>query len=176
MKVIFFPYVLFLFCVPVGSLAQPVTFPLRLLVSSVAAFLADNVLQIEVVRQGTILMDAGETFTYDVAAACSGIRSLMTLVPLTLAFAFINYRSWWRRLFLMLLSVPFAVAGNTLRIVIAIWIGNRFGQEVGLEWEQKLGLITFPIALGGIFLVDIWLREPSSMPDKKCAHAEEVGA
>ncbi len=76
----------------------------------------------------------------------------------------------------MLLSVPFAVAGNTLRIVIAIWIGNRFGQEVGLEWEQKLGLITFPIALGGIFLVDIWLREPSSMADKKRAHAEEVGA
>ena len=47
-----------------------------------------------------------------------------------------------------------------------IWIGNRFGQEVGLDWEQKLGLITFPIALGGIFLVDIWLREPSSMPDE----------
>ncbi len=176
MKVTFFPYVLFLFCVPVGSLAQPVTFPLRLLVSSVAAFLADNVLQIEVVRQGTLLMDAGETLTYDVAAACSGIRSLMTLVPLTLAFAFINYRAWWRRLFLMLLSVPFAVAGNTLRILIVIWIGNRFGQEVGLDWEQKLGLITFPIALGGIFLVDIWLREPSSMPDKKRAHAGEVGA
>ena len=111
-------------------------------------------------------MDAGETFTYDVAAACSGIRSLMTLVPLTLAFAFINYRAWWRRLFLMLLSVPFAVAGNTLRILIVIWIGNRFGQEVGLDWEQKLGLITFPI-IAGIFLVDIWLREPSSMPDKK---------
>ena len=76
----------------------------------------------------------------------------------------------------MLLSVPFAVAGNTLRIVIAIWMGNRYGQEVGLQWEQTLGLITFPLALGGIFLVDIWLREPSSMPYKKRAHAEEVGA
>ena len=108
--------------------------------------------------------------------AQSELSVVMTLVPLTLAFAFINYRAWWRRLFLMLLSVPFAVAGNTLRILIVIWIGNRFGQEVGLDWEQKLGLITFPIALGGIFLVDIWLREPSSMPDKKRAHAGEVGA
>ncbi len=167
LKATFFPYILFLFCVPIGSLAQPVTFPLRVLVSTLAAGFSDVVLQIDVVRQGTLIMDANEKFTYDVAAACSGIRSLMTLVPLTLAFGFIAYQAWWKRIFLILLSVPLAVAGNTLRIILVIIIGDEFGQETGAYWEQKLGFVTFLVAIMGIFALDFWLNETPSSKGKK---------
>jgi len=160
LKATFFPYILFLFCVPVGSLAQPVTFPLRLLVSALAVGFCDHILQIDVVRQGTLIMDPKETFSYDVAAACSGIRSLMTLVPLALAFSFIAYKTWWKRLFLILLSVPLAVLGNTLRLVMVIVIGDVFGQEAGVTWEQKLGFVTFLVAIMGVFVADYWLKEP----------------
>ena len=167
LRATFFPYILFLFCVPIGSLAQPVTFPLRVLVSTLAAGFSDAVLQIDVVRQGTLIMDANEKFTYDVAAACSGIRSLMTLVPLTLAFGFIAYQAWWKRILLILLSVPLAVAGNTLRIILVIIIGDEFGQDAGAYWEQKLGFVTFLVAILGIFALDYWLKEPESLTEKK---------
>jgi exosortase len=167
MRSIFFPYILLLFCIPVGSLAQPITFPLRQLVTFLAATIAKVGLQVDVVRDGTFLTNADRTFSYNVAAACSGIRSLMSLVPLTLAFGFIVYKAWWRRLTLLLLSVPLAVIGNTLRLVIAVWLGSRYGQEVGLKWETNLGFITFPIAIGGIMLADRWLKEPPEIVSNK---------
>ena len=167
LRATFFPYILFLFCVPIGSLAQPITFPLRVLVSTLAAGFSDTILQIEVVRQGTLIMDANEKFTYDVAAACSGIRSLMTLVPLTLAFGFIAYQAWWKRILLILLSVPLAVAGNTLRIILVIIIGDEFGQDAGAYWEQKLGFVTFLVAILGIFALDYWFKEPEPSTEKK---------
>mgnify|MGYP002635370213 FL=1 len=167
LRATFFPYILFLFCVPIGSLAQPVTFPLRILVSTMAAGFSSIILQIDVVRQGTLIMDANEKFSYDVAAACSGIRSLMTLVPLTLAFGFIAYQAWWKRLVLILLSVPLAVAGNTLRIILVIIIGDVFGQDAGVYWEQKLGFVTFLVAICGIFALDYWFKEPETSTEEK---------
>ena len=167
LRATFFPYILFLFCVPIGSLAQPITFPLRVLVSTLAAGFSDTILQIDVVRQGTLIMDVNEKFTYDVAAACSGIRSLMTLVPLTLAFGFIAYQAWWKRILLILLSVPLAVAGNTLRIVLVIIIGDEFGQDAGAYWEQKLGFVTFLVAIFGIFALDYWFKEPETSAEIK---------
>jgi exosortase len=166
LKVTLFPYILFLFCVPIGSLAQPVTFPLRLLVTELSVSFCHLILQIDVMRQGTIIMGAEETFTYDVAAACSGMRSLLTLVPLTLAFAFMAYRTWWKRGLLVMLSVPLAVAGNTLRLISVICIGDVWGHETGLLWEQKLGFVTFLVAIAGVFIVDIWLREPRLKPEE----------
>ena len=161
LKAVFFPYILFLFCVPIGSLAQPLTFPLRVFVTSLAVGFSDHILQIDVIRQGTFIMNAAETFRYDVAPACSGINSLMTLVPLTLAFGFIAYTTAWKRGVLLLTSIPLAIAGNTLRLVLVIIIANQYGHEAGKEWEQKLGFVTFLVAILGIFLLDIWLKEPS---------------
>jgi hypothetical protein len=51
--------------------------------------------------------------------------------------------------------------------VIAVWLGSRYGQEVGLKWETNLGFITFPIAIGGIMLADRWLKEPPEIVSKK---------
>lgn len=174
LKAIFFPYILFLFCVPIGSLAQPLTFPLRVFVTTLAVGFSDHVLQIDVIRQGTFIMNSAETFRYDVAPACSGINSLMTLVPLTLAFGFIAYTVAWKRVLLFLTSIPLAIAGNTLRLIMVIIIANRYGHEAGQRWEQKLGFVTFLVAILGIFLLDIWLKEPGES-DKNTSN-EEVGA
>jgi exosortase len=162
LKVVIFPYVLLLFCVPIGSLAQPLTFPLRVFVSALAVGFSDHVLQIDVMRQGTFITNFAGTFRYDVAPACSGINSLMTLVPLTLAFGFIAYKTSWKRVLLVLSSIPLAIAGNTLRLILVIIIANKYGQEAGKLWEQKLGFVTFLVAILGVFIMDIWLKEPVS--------------
>ena len=73
----FFPFVLFAFCIPMGTLSQQITFPLRLMVSKIVEGICQNVLPIDILRNGTILYDPTGHYQYDVAAACSGMRSLI---------------------------------------------------------------------------------------------------
>jgi len=47
----------------------------------------------DLVRDGTQLMDADHTFGYEVAAACSGIRSLTALLALTTIYGFVTFKS-----------------------------------------------------------------------------------
>jgi len=76
------------------------------------------------------LIDPSGTYQYAVAAACSGIRSLIAIFLLATIFGFITFRSTWKRLFLMALAFPFAVLGNLARmlfIIVAAEIGGRSG-------------------------------------------------
>ena len=56
LKASFFPFFLFAFCVPISSISQGVTFPLRLLVSKIVWLIAHGMLRFSVVRVGTQLM------------------------------------------------------------------------------------------------------------------------
>ncbi len=76
LKKSFFPFFLFVFSVPLGLLESTITFPLRLLVTWLAADIS-HLLAIDVVRQGTQLINPSGGYQYEVAAACSGIRSLV---------------------------------------------------------------------------------------------------
>ncbi len=175
LKKTFFPYFLFIFCVPLGSLAQPVTFPLRVFVSVISVGIGNSLLDIDVTRSGTlisIVREGGmegavrEAFSLDVAPACSGIRSLITLFALTTTFGFLSYQLWWKRGLLMLSSIPLALLGNVVRVTIVIVIGDAMGQEAALAVEQKLGFLTFLIAILGVFALDYLLREgPQSGPE-----------
>ena len=157
----FFPLFLFAFSVPIGSLAQVITFPLRLLVSEIAVVVATSLLGLDIIREGTMIFDGDRSFQYDVAPACSGIRSLITLFAFTTIYGFITYRSLWRRLVMMFASVPLAVAGNVLRITTVIAVGDIYGMEAGLKIEQKLGILTFVVAIVGVMALGHFLRETS---------------
>ena len=111
-------------------------------------------------RTGSLIYDSQGTFQYDVAPACSGIRSLTALLLLMTIYGFMTYRTMWRRVLVVALSVPLAIFGNTLRLIIVIIAGEAFGQDAGTAIEQKLGFLTFAVALGVILLLGHWLREP----------------
>src|SRR5208283_4460927 len=51
----FFPFFLFVFCIPLGDQAQPVTFRLRLLVCRLVEFISNSILAMDVQRDGTVL-------------------------------------------------------------------------------------------------------------------------
>src|SRR5437762_1230326 len=70
----FFPFFLFAFSVPLGSTAEAITFPLRLLVCRLVEFVCHFVLAIDIIRDGTKLIDPTGHYQYEVAAACSGMR------------------------------------------------------------------------------------------------------
>ena len=170
MRNILFPYFLVVFCIPIGSLADVITFPLRILVSELAVGVASNVLQLDIIREGTLMFDADRTFQYDVAPACSGIRSLITLFALTTIYGFVSYQSFWRRGVMMLSSVPLAVLGNVLRITTVVVVGDVYGSEKGLLIEQKLGFITFLVAIVGVMILGHLMSE--DQPAREGAHEE----
>lgn len=163
MRESFFPFFLFAFCVPVGSLAEHITFPLRMVVTHLSVGIS-HFLGVDVIREGTQIFDPHRSFRYDVAPACSGIRSLVSLLALTTIYGFVVFRSPWRRVVMMISAAPLAVLGNTARITLVIMIAEAFGQEAGAWVEQKLGLITFAVAIVCMLALAYWIRERPAPP------------
>jgi exosortase len=160
----FFPFFLFVLCIPLGSLAEPITFRLRLLVSALVGWVCHFILAIDIVQSGNNLMDPSGRYSYEVAAACSGLRSQIAILGLAIAVAFFFFRSWWRRLVLIAAAFPLAVLGNLLRLLAIIIAAELGGQSWG-KWVDDggpLGLISllpYLPAFAGLFALDYWLRE-----------------
>lgn len=163
LREIFFPYWLFVFCVPIGSVLIGHTMPLRVLVSVLAVGFAKLVLGLEVIRQGTLIVDPTGGYRYDVAAACSGIRSLMTLFVLAVVYSSLTFKTLWRQLVVSSLAIPLAVLGNVIRLITIIVVANAFGEEAGSMIEQKFGFITFAVAFLGMLGVARLLHEPEQV-------------
>lgn len=124
----FFPFFLFIFCVPFGTLSEFITVPLRHIVVAIVAGLTGH---LGVIRQGTQLIDAKGKFQYEVAAACGGIRSLIVTIMLAIVFGFTVFRATWKRMLLIALAIPLAVAGNVLRLLMVVLVAKGWGQNAG---------------------------------------------
>jgi exosortase len=114
LRLIVFPLALFALAVPLPAiLLNQVTFPLQLVASRVgeAAISAGG---IPVLREGNVLMLANTTL--EVAEACSGIRSLVSLVTLAVVAAYFRGGRTAGGVALVLLAVPIAVAANAARV------------------------------------------------------------
>lgn len=167
----FFPFFLFAFCVPIGTLALYITFPLRVLVCQIVEFICHYVLAIEILRVGTRLVDPSGQYGYDVAAACSGMRSLVATIAFALIYAMLSFRTWWKRGLLLASAIPLAVFGNVLRMMTIIIAAEFGGQELGKKVHDGgpggvFSLLPYVPAFVGLLLLGHWLREspPSSQP------------
>jgi exosortase len=153
----FFPMVLFVFCIPLATVSDTVTYPLRILVTKISAGIGREILAMPIVRDGSQIK--GPDGTYDVVAACSGIRSLTALGAVTMIYAFLAFKSHWKRVVVLLAAVPLAVAGNSARVTTVIILGDVFGHDAAMRLEQYLGLVTFSVALACLFAFGYWMRE-----------------
>jgi exosortase len=160
----FFPMFLLLFCVPMSTLSEVVTFPLRLIVTKVSVAIASGGLGIDVFSVGSQISDTRGRPLYDVAPACSGMRSLVAMALITFIYSFLNFKSGWRRLLIVLSALPFAVLGNIARITTVIIVGEAFGKGPAAMIEQKFGFITFGVAIGCMLAVGWLLREDRKDP------------
>lgn len=169
LRVSFFPFFLFVFCIPLGSLADTITFPLRMLVSQLVEWVSNYTLAIEVRRVGTQLFDPAGRYQYEVAAACSGIRSLVATVAFAVILAFLSFRTWWKRVLVMASAVPFAVLGNLLRMLTII-IAADFGGQAAGEYVHHggpfgiLSLLPYIPAFVGLLILDHYFHEAKDRP------------
>ena len=155
-----FPFVLLGFCVPLGGLLDAVTVPLRQWSTNLAVGVARGLLGIQVVQDGVQIIDPKGTYAYEVAAACSGIRSLITFLALTTIYGFVSFTTGWKRLLMVALAAPLALGGNLLRLIAIIIAAEAFGQGAGHFVHEWFGFVSFLMVLAVMVGLGHWLREP----------------
>ena len=164
LRATYFPFLLFGFCLPLGSLAEIITFPLRLLVSRLVELVCHYVLFIDVQRQGNVLVNPTGHYSYEVAAACSGIRSLLATLAIAVTLAFYSFGKWWKRLVVIASAFPLAVAGNLLRMLTIVIAAEIGGQGWGNYVHEGgplgiLSLLPYVPVFFGLFWLENLLHE-----------------
>lgn len=96
------------------------------------------------------------TESLNVAEACSGLRSLMAFVALSVAIAFFNRRPWWHRLILVLSAVPIAVGINVVRVSVVGIIALYDIEAATGDFHTFVGLLML-IPAGLLFLGLDWV-------------------
>jgi exosortase len=110
-----FPLLVLLLAVPLPAVIyNQITFPLQILASKLASS-ALPLFGVPVMRDGNVIQLP--SMQLEVAEACSGIRSLMSLFTAAVLFGYFLERSPTRRVVLALASLPIAVVANGFRIV-----------------------------------------------------------
>ncbi len=179
------PFVLILLAIPVPQIIfNKIAFPLQLLASR----LADRGLSLvglPVERKGNLIeipfVGTGEIIGLEVVEACSGIRSLMTLITLALILGYLTRekdvpadgrsnrqmsdRDILRVLLLMISAVPVALVTNAARVMASGAIAYNYGRDaVEGTWHEISGSFVFIGALGGLLLINFVLRKLLTRP------------
>ncbi len=137
-----FPLAALLLMIPIpGVIYYQLVFPLQLLASQLAAAALQASHLMPVFREGNILVLPSTQL--EVAEACSGIRSLMSLLTIAVIYGYLSENRTWLRWLLCLLIVPIAVISNSARVVFAA-IGSEYIGMSAVEGTSHF--------LSGIFL------------------------
>jgi len=143
-----FPLFFFWLAVPLPSFQQA-TVQLQLIATMAAHHLSD-LLGVATYYEGTeIYSRDGSWEPLSIAGGCSGIRSLMALLMISAAWAYIAKMAIWKRALLFLSAFPLAIFGNVLRVtsifVIAEYGDAQWARETWHDWSGLL--LFYPISL-----------------------------
>jgi exosortase len=151
-RAVLFPWAFLILMIPIPALLiNRVTFPLQLLASKLAFGLLELV-NVPVLREGNLLTLAA--MQLDVAEACSGIRSLLTLVTLAIIYGYLMEPRKWVRVVLAVAAVPIAVVANSFR-VFGTGLLVQYGHAEQAEgfYHALSGMVIFAVALIMLFVV-----------------------
>lgn len=153
LKVLIFPLAFMLLMIPIPTIVfNQIAFPLQLLASRFGEG-ALRACGIPVLREGNVIVLA--TTTLQVAEACSGIRSLVSLLTLGIVYGYFVDRRWRVRAAIALATVPIAILANAFRVagtgVAAHYFGPRAAQGFFHTFSGWLVfLVAFLLLLGVI--------------------------
>ena len=145
LRVLLFPLAFLFLMIPLPALIfNKIAFPLQLLASNLGESTIDA-LEIPILREGNILILANTTL--EVAEACSGIRSLVSLFTLGLVFGYFVDPRPWVRVVIALSAVPVAIVTNGLRVASAGVAAHNYG-TAGVEgiFHEFSGGVVFVVA------------------------------
>lgn len=158
LKAISFPLAFLILMIPIPTIIyNKITFPLQLLASRFATSCL-QLLNVPVLREGNLIILPN--YVLEVVEACSGIRSLMTLITLAIAYVYLTEDKRWIRWFMVIIMIPIAIVSNAIRIMGAGFLTYHFGPS----WAQGFfhefsGWVIFVAALLLMFLSHWILRK-----------------
>lgn len=123
-----------------------------------------DVLGVPVLLDGNVIQLS--YVTLGVTEACSGIRSLITLVALGIAWAHLMLPRFWMQVVLLAAVIPITIVANAGRIVMTGLVGRWLGVEYAEGFFHVFsGWLVFLVALLGLLAVHGVLRTVSSRRD-----------
>jgi len=140
-----FPLAFLLLMVPLPAIIfNKIAFPLQLLASNVGEYSISS-MNIPILREGNVLILANATL--EVAEACSGIRSLVSLFTLGLVFGYFVDQRFWVRAVIALSAIPVAIIANGMRVASAGVAAHNYG-PAGAEglFHEFSGWLVFVVA------------------------------
>lgn len=166
-----FPIGYLAFMVPLPAMIYyQLTFPLQLIASRLGA--AGLVaLGVPTVREGNLLVLPN--CTLEVVEACSGVRSLFSLLAAVVGYGYLAEPQAWKRAALVASTVPMVIAANGLRLVSAGLLSFFLGPGADSDAvHAALGLAFFVLAFALILLGHGLLRRvrggPLAAPPSAC--------
>lgn len=155
LRLLAFPLALLLLMIPIPSIIfNQIAFPLQLLASRFATDVL-SLWGIPVLREGNVIMLAHTTL--EVAEACSGIRSLMSLITLGILLGYFTESRLWVRWVLAITTIPMAILANGLRVAGTGILAHYWGAEAAEGFFHTFsGWLIFGFAFGMVLLIQ-WL-------------------
>ncbi len=151
-----FPVAYLFFMIPFPAIIwDKIAFPMKLFASYLAVKVI-GLLGIPIFREGNILHLANTTL--EVADACSGLRSLTSLLALGAAMAFFTGHSRPRKWFLFLSAVPIAIVTNITRLALTAGLASKYGEKVAQGFLHEFsGWLIFLLGLAMLFGINALL-------------------
>ena len=159
-RILAFPIAFLLLMVPLPAiLFNKIALPLQLLASRVGET-AIAAAGIPVVREGNVLQLP--TRDLEVAEACSGIRSLVSLLMLGIVLGYFTEKRTGARVIVALAAVPIAIAANAARVA-GTGLASELVSPAAAEgfFHAFSGWLMFVVAFAGLLFVQrlIGLRQ-----------------
>ena len=152
-----FPLFVLVLAIPFPAIVfNQITFPLQLLASHLASMILPS-LGVPVLQDGNVI--ELPVMKLEVAEACSGIRSLMSLFTLAVFYGYFLEKTTVRRVILALASIPIAVAANVARIVGTGLCVQYWDPVKALGFFHEFsGMVMFVISLCCVYLIHRIMR------------------
>lgn len=162
--VLLFPLFYLLLMVPAGdSLIEP-------MIHFTADFtvMAIRLVGIPVMQEGTyFVLPSGE---WSVVEACSGIRYFLSSIVLGWLFAYLTYRTWWKRLAFGVAAIIVPVIANGLRATIIVLLGHYSGMTLAVGVDHLIyGWVWFGVVMLSMFWIGNLWREDEETPTASAA-------
>jgi exosortase len=145
LRIMFFPLAFLLLMIPIPAIIfNQIAFPLQLLASRFGE-MALVISGIPVLREGNVIQLANTSL--EVAEACSGIRSLISLLTLGIVYGYFVDPRLWARFLVAFTAIPVAIVANGVRVAGTGIAAHYYGAEAAQGFFHTFsGWLVFLVA------------------------------
>ncbi len=145
-KELLFPLLLFLFMIPIpAQIYSKLTIPLQLFVSKASVWIG-TIMGLPIYREGNVIHLPNQTL--QVVQACSGLRSVISLLLLSAVFGYFTLKSNILRTVLFICGIPAAILVNIIRVLLLVLAFHYLNYDLTKGTIHTVfGMLIFILAL-----------------------------